>query len=71
MKEINGMELKEWMDIERESRDALIIGKKMVLASELMLRNAERIIKELGGEINEERVKRVAKEAKEMKEKTA
>lgn len=58
-------------DIERESRDALIIGKKMVLASELMLRNAERIIKELGGEINEERVKRVAKEAKEMKEKTA
>lgn len=71
MKEINGMELKDWMDIERESRDTLISGRKIVLAGELMLNNAEKIIKQLGGETNNERVARVEKEAKEQKEKTA
>lgn len=70
MKEINGMELKDWMDIEKESRDALIGGKKMVLAAELMFRNAEQIIKQLGGETNKERVARVEKEAKEKKKET-
>lgn len=52
-KEINGLSLIDYKDIEREATESLRSAKKMVLVSSLMLRNAEVCILDLGGKTNE------------------
>lgn len=67
---IDGLDLKDFKDIERTAGEELIVGKKIVMASTMMLENAEKMIKHLGGETVKELNKRLEKERKEQSENT-
>lgn len=51
---IQGLSLMDYKDIEREALSSLNGGKKIVLASELMLEKAEKSIALLGGKTAEQ-----------------
>ena len=48
--EIDGLNLMDYKEIEREATESLRSGRKIVLASHLMLINAETRIAKLGGQ---------------------
>lgn len=69
-KEINGLSLMDYKETEREARNQLIAGKKIVMISQLMLDNAKKIIKQLGGFTLEEEDAMEKKRRKEAEKST-
>lgn len=69
-KKIEGLDLMDYKDIEREAMAVCKQGRKMVVSAQLMLDNARKCIKEMDGLTSDEEDEADRKRQQEMLEQT-